>query len=63
MSVHEDIECQSQYQIRKGSIKGLKNEKAKWQKNLLNPIQDPQRFFVHNRQSFWANSLKLGDFS
>ena len=29
MSVDEDIECQSWYQIRKGSIKGLKNEKAK----------------------------------
>ena len=36
-SVDEDIECQSQYQIRKGSIKGLKDEKAKMtQKNLLN---------------------------
>ena len=28
-ALEEDIECQSQYQIRKGSIKGLKNETAK----------------------------------
>ena len=27
-SVDEDIECLSQYQIRKGYMKGLKNEKA-----------------------------------
>ena len=29
MSVDQDIKSQSWYQIRKGSIKGLKNEKAK----------------------------------
>ena len=29
MSVDEDIECQPQYQIGKGSIKRLKNEKTK----------------------------------
>ena len=28
-SVDEDIECQPYYQIRKGSIQGLKNAKAK----------------------------------
>ena len=33
-AVDEDIECQSWYQIRKGSIKGLKNEKAKWHRQI-----------------------------
>ena len=35
----------------------------------FNPIRsrgifrDPPQFFLHNSQSFWANSLKFGDFS
>ena len=41
-----------------------------WKRDLkVNPIQargvllTPLRFFIHNAQSFWVNSLKFGDFS
>ena len=34
MAVDEDIECHSLYQIRKGTIKGIKNERAKWHNKI-----------------------------
>ena len=48
--VDEDIECQSWHQIRKGSIKGLKNEKAKWHRKnyLTGPLSRGWGFWTKN---------------
>ena len=69
-SVDEDIECQSQYQIRKGSIKGLKNEKAKWHRKIyltgpfyFNAILRPCfRFFVVQLSFASSESVELNSF-
>ena len=53
MSVDKDTECQSWYQIRKGSIKGLKNEKAKWHRKIYLTGLLPN--YIH--QATWQNML------